>query len=422
MPEQVDLIVLGGGPAGAISAWLAARDGLDVVLVDPIRPRPRIEGLGPRLHRWLAGQGLLHGFDGVIGPLGRRVDWAGLGGDAGGRNGEYLVERAALDRHLRRAATDAFARLVQGSGRPAPGGALLAGGDRIAAAMVIDARGRGTPAPDTRAPATLALSGWIAANLPPGIRLGAFPGGWLWRAALPDGRVWVQVMLDAAGPGSPAERLCAAMAEGEPALAGAALAGEVLVREAAARLPDPVDDLSVLRVGDAFAAIDPLSGHGQFWAVSSALAVAAVRRTLAADPDSADICRQFLNRRARETSLHQARIGRDFIRLEDRFQGAPFWRARREFPDDLPASRHLAAPEIRPAIVIEDGLLARRDILHTPRSPDGIGWFGAVPAPEAWRLWRAGGGSALGVRWGVPAAARLARQLQAEMTPAAIAG
>ena len=45
-----------------------------------------------------------------------------------------------------------------------------------------------------------------------------------------------------------------------------------------------------------------------------------------------------------------------------------------------------------------------------------------VPAPEAWRLWRAGGGSALGVRWGVPAAARLARQLQAEMTPAAIAG
>ena len=75
MPDHADLIVLGGGPAGAVSAWLAAREGLAVLLVDPRRPRPRLEGLSPRLHRWLAGQGLLAGFDGILGPLRRQVEF-----------------------------------------------------------------------------------------------------------------------------------------------------------------------------------------------------------------------------------------------------------------------------------------------------------------------------------------------------------
>lgn len=415
MSEPVDLIVLGGGPAGAVSAWLAARDGLSVTLVDPQRPRPRIEGLSPRLHRWLAGQGLLAGFDGVIGPLRRQVDWAGISQG----NGEFLVERAALDAHLRQAAVGAGARLVEASGRPGPDGAVLVGGGRLIAPMVIDARGRHAPAARGRAPATLALSGWYQAGIPPGIRLTAFPRGWLWRAALPDGRLWVQAMLDAAGAGTPRDRLHAALTEAEPELSHALPIGEVLAREAAPRLPARLDALSVLPVGDAFAAMDPLSGHGQFWAVSSALAVAAVRRTLAAHPDSEALCRQFLTRRAHEVSLHQARLGRDFIRLERRFQNAPFWRARRMFPDDLPATEAVSAPRIRPAIVVENGLLTRREVLHTPRSPGGIGWFGRIPAPDAWRLWQAGGASALGVRWGA-AASGLARQLQAEMQPGVI--
>ena len=184
----------------------------------------------------------------------------------------------------------------------------------------------------------------------------------------------------------------------------------MLAREAAPRLPEPVADLAVLRVGDAFAAMDPLSGHGQFWAISSALAVAAVRRTLAARPGSEEICRDFLNQRAREVSLHQARIGRDFIRLEGRFRDAPFWVARRDFPDDAPAGQVLTAPEIRAGIVVENGMLARREVLHTPRSPMGIGWFGAIPAPDAWRLWQAR--RLEGGREGA-----LARQIRAELTP-----
>lgn len=400
MPDHADLIVLGGGPAGAVSAWLAAREGLKVVMVDPLRPRPRLEGLGPRLHAWLAGQGLLKDFPGIHGPLRRQVDWAGLSQG----NGEYVVMRDALDVHLRQAAIRAGAQLVPDSARPEAGGAVLAAGGRLVAPMVIDARGRGAVSASGRAPATLALAGWLVAKPARGIRLTAFAGGWLWRVTLPDGRVWVQAMLDAAGPGQPAERLQAALAEAEPGLAGARIVGEVLARAAAPRLPEPVTDLSVLRVGDAFAAMDPLSGHGQFWAVSSALAVAAVRRTLSAHPGSEEICRGFLNQRAREVSLHQARIGRDFIRLETRFQDAPFWAARRGFPDDVPAAPVLDEPEIRPAIVVENGLLARREVLHTPRSPMGIGWFGTIPAPDAWRQWQAGG-----------IKGALARQIRAEL-------
>jgi len=47
---------------GSVSALLAARDGLRVVLVDPDRARPRLEGMSPRLRQWLQGQGLLEGF------------------------------------------------------------------------------------------------------------------------------------------------------------------------------------------------------------------------------------------------------------------------------------------------------------------------------------------------------------------------
>ncbi|WJS86661.1 NAD(P)-binding protein [Paracoccus sp. TOH] len=407
MGTDADLIVLGGGPAGAVSAWLAARDGLRVLLVDPGRGRPRLEGLSPRLHRWLAGQGLLDGFDGITGPLRRQVDWAGISES----NAEHVVERAALDAHLRRCAEAAGARLVIGSGRPEPGGVWL-GGARLRAPMVIDARGRRSPAAGGKAPATLALSGWVGAALPAGIRLTALAQGWLWRVALPDGRIWVQAMLDAAGDGPPADRLRAAMAAAEPMLADAPLTGPPLLREAAPRLPAPVGALDLLRVGDAFAAMDPLSGHGQFWAVSSALAVAAVRRTLAARPGAEPLCRRFLAERALQTSLHQARIGRDFLRAEPRFRAAPFWAARLGFPDDRPAAAPPTAPHVARAILVENGLLAERAVLHTPGAPQGVGWFGNIPAAEAWRSWQQGGAPALQARWG-ETGARLARQFQA---------
>ncbi|SNT76341.1 pilus assembly protein CpaD [Paracoccus seriniphilus] len=399
MTQGDDLIVLGGGPAGAISALLAARDGLRVRLIDPCNTPPRLEGLSPRLRHWLSGQGLLKGFDKIHGPLRRTVDWAGISDS----NSEFVIFRDALDQHLRRAARDAGATLIRDSGSPESGGVILSSGGHLPAAMVIDARGRKAGRAGAQGAATLAFSGWLQGpGLTAGVSLTAIATGWVWRVALADGRIWAQTVMDAAGHGDPAERFLNGVALADPELRQARLEGAVSVRAAQPRLPVAVEDLSVLPVGDALASMDPLSGHGQFWAVSSALAVAAVRRSLAAcpGPETEDLCRKFLNRRAVGTGLHQARVGRDFIRSEQRFADQPFWKRRAAFPDSLASSTPKAEIGIDEAIVVEKGLLTRREVLRTPRSPEGVAWFGPVPAVEAWQVYQQGGLHGLNARWG----------------------
>lgn len=415
MDQRMDLVVLGGGPAGAISALLAAREGLRVALVDPCRPRDRLEGFSPRLAQWLQREGLLDGFDQRIGPLRREVDWAGIGAS----NTEQVILRGAFDAHLRAAAVRAGTILRPASGEPEPGGVRLSGGGLIAAPRIIDARGRRPAWRGPRAPATLALCGWISSHAAPGIRLTAFAHGWVWRVALPDGRIWAQVMTDSAGSGRISDRLLAALASTEPRLDCRGIIGDVLAREAAPRLPCPITDLRRIPVGDALAATDPLSGHGQFWAVSSALAAAAVRRTLDArpGPETEALCRRFLTNRAAATALHQARIGRDFLRSEPRFADQPFWQRRHGFPDDLPAGdppQHIA---IRKAEVVCNGLVTEMEVLITPRSPGGVAWFGTLPAAPAWRAVAAGGEALAITRWG-PAARGLAARIAAETAPA----
>lgn len=410
--ETPDMVVLGGGPAGAVSAWLAARDGLSVWLVDPERGSERIEGLSPRLHRWLCSNGLGTG-DSAAGPLPRRVDWAG---QSEGANGEYLVRRGALDAHLRAAAVAAGALRLRATGRVEAGAVVLSDGRRAAPRWIVDARGRSAArrrGPDPAPAATLALCGWIDTAEPPapGLTITALPDGWLWSGALPGGRLWAQFTCDAQGSGTPEERLLAALAIARPDLRGAVCLGSVGAREAAPILPAPLDDLGCLPVGDALAAMDPLSGHGMFWAVSSALAAAAVRRTLSArpGPQTEALCRSYLESRARETALRNARIGRDFIRQESRFAAAPFWAARRAFPDDLPAHDAQLVAGLDQGFVLKNGLVEAQEILRTPRSPQGIGWFGAVPAATLWQAWQAAASrEAFQHDWGPAAAALLA--------------
>lgn len=383
MTDNPQVVILGGGPAGTVSAILARREGLSVTLISPTRSRPRLEGLSPRLHQWLDHQGLLAGFGGITGPLSRQVDWAGLSES----NREFVVERASLDAHLLARAQALGVQHLPSSARIEGREVMAEGGDRLRPEWIIDARGRAAPRPtDSTYPPTIALCGWLRGQVPaPGIRIAALADGWLWRVALPDGRIWSQFVTDAASPDPAPERLLSAVAEAEPMLKVEGLDGDLIAREAAPRLPAPTGDLHCLPVGDALAAMDPLSGHGQFWAVSSALAVAAARRTLRADPEAGTLCRRFLDHRAGETALRMARIGRDFLRSETRFADAPFWATRRNLPDNLPAHPQAPGFSITTAPLIRDGLISEAEVLVTPRSPGGIGWFGKIPAPEVYR-------------------------------------
>ncbi|MDO5706296.1 MAG: FAD-dependent oxidoreductase [Paracoccus sp. (in: a-proteobacteria)] len=385
---DVDLAILGGGPAGTVAAWLAARDGARVALIDPDRTAAQFEGVSPRLLDWLARAGL--GDAGAVGAIRaqRRSHWTGAGFEG---NQEWIVDRARLDGHLRQMVRAAGVEMLRDTGRPEAGGVLLSSGAWIAAGMVLDARGRrGSGQKRRRGPATIAIGQSFRQiqPTPPMTVIEAIPQGWVWCACPGNGLAWVQFTTDAADPVGtpPAQRLqdaLAAAADRLPALGAAQ--GDILLREAAPVLPALLTDLSVIPIGDALAAMDPLSGHGMFWAVSSALVATAIRRTLMHDPAAGDLALRFLNQRAGETYLRQARLGRDFIAAETRFADRPFWAARRVFPDSLPLNDGVNLPRIARRVVVDGNRLVKREVLLTRHSPGGVGWLSGQSAAALYR-------------------------------------
>ncbi|WP_052171879.1 NAD(P)/FAD-dependent oxidoreductase [Paracoccus sanguinis] len=363
MGQTADLVVIGGGPAGAVSAWLAARDGAQVVLVDPDEAPDRIEGMSPRLHAWLGRSGMLEAGALQPVPAPRRSLWSGT---MHGGNHELLVARPAFDHALRAAAARAGAQVITGVATPEPGAAVLGSGERLAAALVLDARGRRGAArrPVRRGPATVSLGAWLAGppSTPPQTVVLPFDAGWAWFAGMGGGRAWLQVTLDAADPhqARPAARLarslaqCAAwLPEGfRPESDG------VLVRESSPLLSGVPDDLSVLPVGDASAAIDPLSGHGMFWTVSSALAAAAVRRTLAAGRDAGETPSRGASSGSGPRTCSCGRPG----------SGATSFAPRRAAPPRPSGARARASPTTRPPTT------------QRPPSAPSAGWWSRTAA------------------------------------------
>ncbi|MFM7808599.1 MAG: FAD-dependent oxidoreductase, partial [Planctomycetota bacterium] len=114
LPDRVDLLVIGGGPAGATAAIAAARSGLRTLLVDRVaHPREKVCGccLAPRGQRTLRAMDLAGVIEGA-----RRIDGVRLA--CSGREvlvwraGTVSLSRATLDGGLLRAAAGAGATLA----------------------------------------------------------------------------------------------------------------------------------------------------------------------------------------------------------------------------------------------------------------------------------------------------------------------
>jgi geranylgeranyl reductase len=108
---DVDVVVVGGGPAGATAAWDLARQGLQVVLVDRDgRPKPCGGAVPPRLmEEFEIPDSLLVARINaarMVAPSARQVDMPISGGYVG------MVDRLQFDRWLRQRAVSAGARLV----------------------------------------------------------------------------------------------------------------------------------------------------------------------------------------------------------------------------------------------------------------------------------------------------------------------
>ncbi|MHA7777776.1 flavin-dependent monooxygenase QhpG [Roseibium sp. M-1] len=397
MAAFYDVAVAGGGPAGAFAARELAHAGLSVCLIDPGTGRPRLEGLGERVIRLLGTRGLDDALAAASAKrLPRSVTWAGL---TGTENGEHLVQRPAFDAALRQAAVAAGVRLYPARvGRlakkdPAAGCLLnLSTGETIVARLLVDARGRQVPsAQRLKGPRTLAISGRVSSLTgTDGTHVEATPQGWLWTAEQTDFGRFLQISIDVddlsgAGQAALQSRLARFLDQTQLSTRFGALSfeGRLIARNAGLVLSAPELTLPVIPIGDAAVAIDPLSGHGLFWALSSALSAVPIVLTILEDARKGpELAARFYRSRVIDTFWRQARTGRDFYRLEEGLAGQPFWSTRAAWPDGEPSHSTAGEARFEQRVVVDGNRLQEREVLVTPRDPDGVAFVAGIPVGE----------------------------------------
>lgn len=370
-----DIAIAGGGPAGSVAAVLLARAGFSVALATLPPRAPRFEGMSARVAAILARHGLpLAG----IGPAAQRhVSW---GSFQSIQNSEHLADRGAFDAGLLDAARAEGVSVVLAavaSVRPDNGEIRLSDGRSLPARLLFEARGRRAPRQcsdlsraELAGPNTISVAGLVPLQdgdleTP---RIEAQQGGWIWSVPAGQDQLWLQA-VGSADSLSRAQGKAAVETLWNRVLGEAArqLPRRPSVHAIAPRLAAPELDPRCPRLGDAAVALDPLSGHGMFWAVSSALMAVPIARALLAG--ETDLARDFYCNRVAETFWRQARVGRDFYR-EAGFR-TPFWQERAAWPDDAPAHGTDIRPHIGKRVVVQDGHLARREVLITRDAPGG---------------------------------------------------
>jgi flavin-dependent dehydrogenase len=400
--RRFDIIILGVGPAGAVSAINLQKMGYNVALLGEIRRRAAYEGIAPRTLEGLRRAGLENAQMVATTEALRTASWNGVTTAA---NREYLVNRLTFDKALLEDCRAAKIPLIPGRiGAVQPLGkgwctslATASGAEKIYGDFLVEARGRRAPGRGQiarRGPATLALTQKYS-GAPPGrpeACVTSYRDGWCWLALLGSGEAIVQIIIsgrrtDLAGKANLAALFASEikkLPDIRARLGAARPQGPVTAREASARQFSDLAKNNHLRVGDAAFAIDPLSGHGNFEAIGGAMAAAAVINTILKRPENQDLAISFYDERATGAFLRHARVGRDFYRQETRWPDAPFWRERRDWPDNLPAHESALsdAPRIISAPVIENGFIARRDIIITASEPRGIRTVDGVPLAE----------------------------------------
>jgi flavin-dependent dehydrogenase len=362
-----EILVVGGGPAGAAAALRLAQLGHDVCLLER-KPFPR-RHVGEALSGGVRAQ---LEFLGVAGDVeaanflrfgSAEVSWSADGFEQKPMdpNG-FTVDRAIFDQLLLDAARRAGVRIIQPAvARRAEklphcwriGAETDERNRSIRAQFVIDASGRTSfLAPRRRietSPRTLALYRyWQGAGLPETPRIEAGPRQWYWGSPVPGGRFNAMVFID----GKTGLRGRAALAQHYRALIGAS---HLLAGADAAELAGPVlscdatsyrDELCVgdgfFKIGEAAFAIDPLSSSGVQAAIQSALAASVAVHTLLSRTDATAVAQSFYADHVRHAASQHAAWAAQNYRDHRRYSDAEFWRRRadgREASDQRGESR-----------------------------------------------------------------------------------
>ena len=408
-----EIVVMGGGPAGAATALGLRRLGYGIAVVAEPRSFAAIEGISERVVAGMRGAGFESFLNALPEPSCREVSW---NGETTSANSERLIDRSSFDRSLWRDLERNGVTVLAGHVRSCTARgdgfeveALLRDGAAILleAGFVVEARGRAAPAGGTgRLRGAETVSVLHCRQGPPAQPRSAVqshPDGWAWMASMNDGRRYLQLTFDVAERKLPSRSRLQAFCEAHllalesarPFVADSAPLGVVHVRSSTPVLCRNPVGKNWIRVGDAAMAVDPLSGNGVFQALSSAMQAPAVINTMLRHPDDVSLAQSF--HRARIDALFHrfARIGRDFCLLERQWPDRPFWSRRRTWPDAVPAHVPVAPEtvEIREMAVMNSGFIETAEVVVTPADPLGVwhvGGHAAAPLLRALRRIRSG--------------------------------
>lgn len=385
------IVVIGAGPAGAATAIGLARLGEPVTVVGEPRSFGAVEGVSERAIEVLRRLGLVQTLQAFAPPSQRGATWNGVHSVAGIEN---LVDRQEFDRGVLQDMERLGVKVVRGRviGLHSERGLHEievesdAGRHLLAANFLVEARGRIAPGggiPRIRGAETVSLlQYWQGPAGAVNSAVQSCEDGWVWMAALGDGRRYLQLTLDVASAKLPPKKALgdycrerfSSIRIAEPFLHCAQPIGEPHARTSTAVLNQALVGDDWIRVGDAAMAVDPLSGNGIFQALSSALQAPAVVGTLRHNRDSALLAKQFHQQRVEHLFYRFARIGRDFYAQERRWQQEPFWAARREWPDSQPLHAAVEPHNVkltrRP--VVREGRIVEEDVVLTPDNPLGV--------------------------------------------------
>ncbi|WP_439680072.1 tryptophan 7-halogenase [Embleya sp. MST-111070] len=357
-----DVIVAGGGPAGASAAITLARAGRSVLLADAGSGPPAIgEALPAAAGRLLADLGVAKHVPGP-GHLpchATRSAWGSahpvtVSGIADPYGSGRHLDRALFDARLREGARTAGAEVAEhtrvGAPTRRPDGTWsvpLHRGDRHEVALcdrLVDATGRratiatGIGGARRRTRDALVALHVTLPNVPASYTdtstlVEAAPDGWWYTALVPGSRLLLAYFTDADAPTHGAGRDVAFRAHlAETTHTAARVAAVPFPRDLAPRRApahsahlDRVVGDGWIAVGDAAVAFDPLSSQGILTALYTGLTAAeALHASLAGDPNALDVYRD------RITALLDAyhRNHSDAYAVEQRWADRPFWRRR----------------------------------------------------------------------------------------------
>lgn len=388
--SKTKIAILGCGPAGIVTALGLAKMGYKVCVIAKVRPHNVTEGISERVFQALSTLGLRHTLKEISQPIPRSVSWNGTHSAA---NTERLISRASFDIALLKDLADAKIpfydeKIINVITDTENSLIVCQSGKSFHADFIVEARGRAAPlAKDSHIRGIDSLSicqNWQTSSTklmsPEAIAI-SIENGWLWLANNGKGNIFTQVSVSASSNTSPIkEKLSSYIHQlvlSRPELAHITPyiepKGKVLARSSTPLFNKyPIKD-RYLSVGDAAMSGDPLSGSGIFLSLSAAFIAPVVINTILTKPENKALAEQFYFDRLQHLFYRFCRVGRDFYKLESRWQTLPFWQERRDWPDQILAHQEkdrLIGSAQRP--VVNGRYIEEKEVVITTEQPLGI--------------------------------------------------